>query len=223
MRSNDGTRTGGEILVDQLAIHGVHHVFCVPGESYLAALDAFHDSKITLTVCRHERRRCHDGGSGRQGNRPARHLLRHARARRHQCLGRHPYRAPGFLADDRVRRPGRAAYARPRGVPGTRLPRGVRHHGQMGGRNRRPRAHPGTGVARLLHRLQRPARAGSDRGARGHAERARHGAGCDRFRAGGKLARPDRHEPAAKTAMGGKTSGRVDRRQPLVGSKPAPR
>ncbi len=54
MRSNDGTRTGGEILVDQLAIHGVQHVFCVPGESYLAALDAFHDSKITLTVCRHE-------------------------------------------------------------------------------------------------------------------------------------------------------------------------
>ena len=54
MRSNDGTRTGGEILVDQLVIHGVRHVFCVPGESYLAALDAFHDSKIALTVCRHE-------------------------------------------------------------------------------------------------------------------------------------------------------------------------
>src|SRR5487761_2269937 len=54
MRSNDGTRTGGEILVDQLAIHGVRNVFCVPGESYLAALDAFHDSKIALTVCRHE-------------------------------------------------------------------------------------------------------------------------------------------------------------------------
>ena len=45
MRSNDGTRTGGEILVDQLVIHGVRHVFCVPGESYLAALDAFHDSR----------------------------------------------------------------------------------------------------------------------------------------------------------------------------------
>jgi len=54
MRSNDGTRTGGEILVDQLAIHGVRHVFCVPGESYLAALDAFHGSDIKLTVCRHE-------------------------------------------------------------------------------------------------------------------------------------------------------------------------
>src|SRR5882757_5105282 len=54
MRSNDGTRTGGQILIDQLAIHGVKHAFCVPGESYLAALDAFHDSTIKLTVCRHE-------------------------------------------------------------------------------------------------------------------------------------------------------------------------
>src|SRR5476649_968705 len=54
MRGNDGTRTGGEILIDQLAIHGVRHAFCVPGESYLAALDAFHGSSIALTVCRHE-------------------------------------------------------------------------------------------------------------------------------------------------------------------------
>jgi len=54
MRGTDNARTGGEILVDQLSIHGVRHVFCVPGESYLAALDAFHDSTITLTVCRHE-------------------------------------------------------------------------------------------------------------------------------------------------------------------------
>lgn len=54
MRSNDGARTGGEILIDQLRIHGIRHAFCVPGESYLAALDAFHDSDIKLTVCRHE-------------------------------------------------------------------------------------------------------------------------------------------------------------------------
>ena len=27
-------RTGGEILVDQLKLHGVRHAFCVPGESY---------------------------------------------------------------------------------------------------------------------------------------------------------------------------------------------
>jgi acetolactate synthase-1/2/3 large subunit len=54
MRANDGSRTGGEILVDQLVLHGVQHVFCVPGESYLGALDAFHDRAITLTVCRQE-------------------------------------------------------------------------------------------------------------------------------------------------------------------------
>ena len=47
-------RTGGEVLVDQLLIHGVRHVFCVPGESYLAALDAFHDRDIAVTVCRQE-------------------------------------------------------------------------------------------------------------------------------------------------------------------------
>jgi len=58
MRSNDGTRTGGEILIDQLALHGVQHVFCVPGESYLAALDALYDRAIKLTVCRHESAAC---------------------------------------------------------------------------------------------------------------------------------------------------------------------
>ncbi|MBI4275271.1 MAG: thiamine pyrophosphate-binding protein [Rhizobiales bacterium] len=54
MRANDGTRSGGEILVDQLIVHGARHVFCVPGESYLAVLDAFHDREIAVTVCRHE-------------------------------------------------------------------------------------------------------------------------------------------------------------------------
>src|SRR3954454_17151495 len=54
LRANDGTRTGGEILIDQLVVHGVQHVFCVPGESYLAALDAFYDRPIKLTVCRPE-------------------------------------------------------------------------------------------------------------------------------------------------------------------------
>ncbi|MGA8960815.1 MAG: thiamine pyrophosphate-binding protein [Pseudolabrys sp.] len=54
MRGKDNARSGGEILIDQLSIHGVRHAFCVPGESYLAALDAFYDSDIQLTVCRHE-------------------------------------------------------------------------------------------------------------------------------------------------------------------------
>jgi len=54
MRAKDNMRTAAEVLVDQLRVHGVRHVFCVPGESYLAVLDAFHDSDITVTVCRQE-------------------------------------------------------------------------------------------------------------------------------------------------------------------------
>lgn len=48
------TRTGARILVDQLVAQGVRHVFCVPGESYLAVLDAFHDAPLEITVCRQE-------------------------------------------------------------------------------------------------------------------------------------------------------------------------
>ena len=47
-------RTGGRILVDQLEIHGVDLAFGVPGESYLALLDALYDSAIRYIVCRQE-------------------------------------------------------------------------------------------------------------------------------------------------------------------------
>jgi acetolactate synthase I/II/III large subunit len=47
-------RPGGRILVDQLELHGVELAFGVPGESYLAVLDALHDSPITYFTCRHE-------------------------------------------------------------------------------------------------------------------------------------------------------------------------
>jgi acetolactate synthase-1/2/3 large subunit len=45
---------GGHILVDQLVLQGVQHVFCVPGESYLAVLDGLYDASIQVTVCRQE-------------------------------------------------------------------------------------------------------------------------------------------------------------------------
>jgi acetolactate synthase-1/2/3 large subunit len=48
------TRTGAKILVDQLVAHGVDTAFCVPGESYIAVLDALHDAPIRLVVARHE-------------------------------------------------------------------------------------------------------------------------------------------------------------------------
>ncbi|WP_314172031.1 thiamine pyrophosphate-binding protein [Streptomyces winkii] len=47
-------RTGGRILVDQLAAHGVETVYGVPGESYLDVLDALHDAPVRMVVCRHE-------------------------------------------------------------------------------------------------------------------------------------------------------------------------
>lgn len=49
------TRTGGRILIDALRAQNVDRVFCVPGESYLAALDALYDvPSIELTVGRQE-------------------------------------------------------------------------------------------------------------------------------------------------------------------------
>jgi acetolactate synthase-1/2/3 large subunit len=46
------------VLIDQLVIHGARHVFCVPGESYIAALDAMVDRPLEVTVCRQEGGAC---------------------------------------------------------------------------------------------------------------------------------------------------------------------
>ena len=47
-------RHGGAILVEQLRRNGVERVFCVPGESFLAALDGLHGSGIDVIVGRQE-------------------------------------------------------------------------------------------------------------------------------------------------------------------------
>ena len=49
-------QTGATLLIDSLAAQGVDTVFCVPGESYLAAMDALYNyrDEIKLVVCRHE-------------------------------------------------------------------------------------------------------------------------------------------------------------------------
>ncbi|MGB0410076.1 MAG: thiamine pyrophosphate-binding protein [Pikeienuella sp.] len=46
--------TGGEILVKCLEEQGVDRLFCVPGESYLAVLDALHDAAIDVINARQE-------------------------------------------------------------------------------------------------------------------------------------------------------------------------
>lgn len=47
-------RHGGQILIDQLKIQGVDRVFCIPGESYLPALDGLYESGIQTIVGRQE-------------------------------------------------------------------------------------------------------------------------------------------------------------------------
>lgn len=48
------SRTGAQILVDQLLVHGAELAFGVPGESYLAVLDALHDAPLRFIATRHE-------------------------------------------------------------------------------------------------------------------------------------------------------------------------
>ncbi|MEP9357763.1 thiamine pyrophosphate-binding protein [Sphingomonas sp. KR3-1] len=48
-------RTGGRILVDNLVAQGCDRIFHVPGESFLAVLDALHDvPQIDVVTCRQE-------------------------------------------------------------------------------------------------------------------------------------------------------------------------
>ncbi len=211
MRANDGTRTGGEILVDQLVVHGVQHVFCVPGESYLAALDAFYDRPIKLTVCRQE------GGAtmmaeavGKATGRPGICFVTRGPGATNASPGIHIARqdsTPMIVFVGQVAREMREREAFQeldyRAVFGS--------HGEMGDRDRRSRAHPGDRVARLLHRLQRPAGPGGGRAARGHAGRARRGARRAGLRAGRDLARPGRHGAPAEAAVGREAADRAGR------------
>ena len=49
------TVNGGRLLVDCLVAQGADRIFTVPGESFLAVLDALHDcSEIDTVVCRQE-------------------------------------------------------------------------------------------------------------------------------------------------------------------------
>ena len=55
MSKHNDTRSGAEVLIDALKINSVERIYCIPGESYLAALDALYDrSEISVIVCRNE-------------------------------------------------------------------------------------------------------------------------------------------------------------------------
>jgi len=55
LSNNSQSRSGAEVLIDALGQNAVERIFCIPGESYLAALDALYDRRqISLVVCRNE-------------------------------------------------------------------------------------------------------------------------------------------------------------------------
>jgi acetolactate synthase I/II/III large subunit len=84
------TRNGARILVDQLLVHGVDTVYCVPGESYLGVLDALRDTRIRLVVSRHEIAAAHMADAhGKLTGRPGICLVTRAPGATHAAVGVH--------------------------------------------------------------------------------------------------------------------------------------
>ncbi len=115
-------KTGGELIVEALKANGVTRLSCVPGESFLAVLDALYDSDIDVIVCRQE------GGAammadcwGRLTGEPGICMVTRGPGA-DQRVGRPSYRPAGFDPDDPLHRPGAARCPRARGLPGGRIP-----------------------------------------------------------------------------------------------------
>ena len=213
------SRTGGQILVDQLVTQGVQHIFCVPGESYLAALDAMHDAPLSVTICRQEAGAAMMAiANARLSDRPGICFVTRSPARptRPTACGS-PSTIP-FL--DCVRRPGRARHARARRLSGNGLFGFVRIDDQMGDANRGPRAHPGDRPARLSCGDARATRPGRDRAAGGCPDRARRRARRPVGRAGADLAGTDPNGRTAKDAGDRRTTDRDPRRRRLERQRP---
>ena len=184
-------RNGGQILMQQLRIHGARRVFLVPGESYLPCIDALHEhaGAIEPVVCRQESGAAYMAEAyGKLTGEPG--ICFVTRGPRHQRQHRRAHGLPGFHAHDPVRGPGRQRLHGARGLPGNRLPPHVRPHGQVGRPDRPLRPHPRVHRPRLRHRHQRPARPGGAGAARRHA--VGHG------RRPGHAALPARAEPSRR-------------------------
>jgi acetolactate synthase-1/2/3 large subunit len=83
-------RAGGQALVDQLELHSVDTVYCVPGESFLPVLDALRDSPIDLIACRHEAAAaCMAEASGKLTGRPGVCFVTRGPGATHASIGVH--------------------------------------------------------------------------------------------------------------------------------------
>ncbi len=163
-------RTGGQLIVEALEANGVERIFCVPGESYLAVLDALHDSKIKTIVCRQE------GGAammadceGRLTGKPGICFVTRGPGATNASAGIH-IAMQDFDPDAFVHRSDRRPCARARSVPGGELQALLRRHRQMGCRDRPRRTHSRAGDARLRGGDIGPAGSGGDLAAGGYAD-----------------------------------------------------
>ncbi len=84
-------RTGGRAIVDALAANGVDTVFCVPGESFIAVLDALYDAAGIRTIaCRHEAGAAHMAeADGKLTGRPGIAFVTRAPGATHASIGVH--------------------------------------------------------------------------------------------------------------------------------------
>jgi acetolactate synthase-1/2/3 large subunit len=84
-------RTGGRAVVDALAANGVDTVFCVPGESFIAVLDALYDAAGIRTIaCRHEAAAAHMAeADGKLTGRPGIAFVTRAPGATHASIGVH--------------------------------------------------------------------------------------------------------------------------------------
>ena len=105
-------RTGAHALVDVLLAQGVERVFCVPGESYLALLDALRDVNIETIVCRHEAAAANMAeATGKLTGRPGVALVTRGPGATHASIGLHTARqdsSPMILLIGQVARGDRA-------------------------------------------------------------------------------------------------------------------
>ena len=89
------SRSGGQVLADQLALHGTELAFCVPGESYLPLLDGLyeHRDRLRLVTCRHEAAAAHAAeASGKLTGRPGVCLVTRGPGATHAAVGVHTAR-----------------------------------------------------------------------------------------------------------------------------------
>ncbi len=216
MRAKDNLRSAAEVLVDQLRIHGVKHVFCVPGESYLAVLDAFHDSDLAVTVCRQEGGACMMAEAvGKATGRPGVVFVTRGPGATNASAGIHIAQqdsTPLIMFVGQVARDMREREAFQeldyRAVFGSMTKWATEIDD--------PARVPELVVARVPRRHQRPAGTGRDRHPRGHADRARRGRRCAAVRADRNLARTGRYGEICRDAWRREGADHAARRQPLV-------